>query len=113
MGIFEFPKFKNLCDLQTKKFTAYFFLVGLWVIKGRWCIIISCVLCIRGVVPQIDLLNTRPVIPLNKGSFSYRQFGFLLVKIDIYRTRRQSLHIRIQPEKSSSLDSKNMEEIPG
>ena len=44
--------------------------------------------------PTIDLLNTRPVIPLIKAALaawnSYIQFGFLLVKGNIYRTRRLS-----------------------
>ena len=32
---------------------------------------------------------------------SYRQFAFLLVKVDIYQTRRQTLYYRIKSEKSS------------
>ena len=49
-------------------------------------------------VCTIDLLNTRPVIPLN----SFSQFDFLLVKGDIYRTRQQSMYNRVHSEKPSS-----------
>ena len=57
----------------------------------------------------MDLLYTRPVIPLNKAALAdwISQFSFLLVKGDIYLSRQQSLFYRIQSEKSS-LDSKNM-----
>ena len=57
-------------------------------------------------IPQIDLINTRPV--LIKAALydwiSCSKFVFILVKSDIYRTMRQSLYYRIQSE-SSSLNS--------
>ena len=45
--------------------------------------------------PTTDVLKTRPVIPLHMVALadwiSYSQFGFLLIKDDIYLTWRESL----------------------
>ena len=62
-----------------------------------------------------DLLYTRPVIPRNAfaDSSSYSQFYFLLIKGNIYRTRRLNLYYRIQLGKASLEREKNMKGIPG